>query len=404
MPPETAALFSSMPSRKGQDKQRQRETRGDFALDGIPRLTHHARTRMQDRGVGYSAVMHNKESAGIVQNEATGAIITVIPPKFVQHRRTERKQERGKVENWQTTTMSTEAALKFLVTKGATKKKEKAQDNTVMASKCSPVDKQENKKKKGKKEVHKNPNQHTATVQLEHSLLPDCYDWNALGVKNRKKITKSLCACGVLVAPGPWQATDLGVELTIVAADAERVLEMAERFRTSCQKLIGEKLEHVNLTTTEKNPNSVRVHRWEAVVQRLCQHLMALNIPPGNYSCVIQLEDSLLPLGCHWRALAQVTRTKIEETLGACGVGVVSSVPWVPPAKDSPSVAITIFAPDEFRVKYVATQFRTSCLRVMNHQQLDSQQSKTKIIRHGVACLLCDDLVASIREDDINRK
>jgi len=76
-----------MPSRKGQEKSRQWERYGDFRLEGLPKLSSHARQRMKERNVSYSDVLKNKKSAGIVANEATGQIITVIPDSFVHHER-----------------------------------------------------------------------------------------------------------------------------------------------------------------------------------------------------------------------------------------------------------------------------------------------------------------------------
>lgn len=110
--------------RKGQEKQRQREECGDFVLDGIPILTQHARERMQQRNVTHRAVIRNPTAAGVVANEATGTIVTVIPRTFVQQQRDAYRQRRAMAIEKNTTTRSTMshgAALQFIETAGKRK-------------------------------------------------------------------------------------------------------------------------------------------------------------------------------------------------------------------------------------------------------------------------------------------
>lgn len=83
-----------MPSRKAEAK-RQGELKGDFVLEGLPKLTRHAKQRMQQRKVSIRDVMLNKPSTGVVASEGNdGVVVTVIPKKFVEQQR-KKRQERG---------------------------------------------------------------------------------------------------------------------------------------------------------------------------------------------------------------------------------------------------------------------------------------------------------------------
>ena len=72
-----------MPSRKGDAKRRQFERKGDFSLDAGPRLTKHAQERMKERNVPREDIIKGKASAGVISDEATGTVITVIPDHFI---------------------------------------------------------------------------------------------------------------------------------------------------------------------------------------------------------------------------------------------------------------------------------------------------------------------------------